>query len=110
MCEGVLYRIVISSHDMYSLTYTTLFRSEGDFGKGVRVARVALHLGQLGCPLGGVERRRWTGPQLIAGFQHPRLPTPIPGKRDRKSTRMNSSYSIIPYAVFCMKKKIKHTN
>src|SRR2546429_5149778 len=28
-----------------------------------------------------------------------------PGKRDRKSTRLNSSHGYISYAVFCLKKK-----
>src|SRR5207244_7188975 len=28
------------------------------------------------------------------------------GKRDRKSTRLNSSHQIISYAVFCLKQKI----
>src|SRR5258708_40264229 len=28
---------------------------------------------------------------------------------DRKSTRLNSSHQIISYAVFCLKKKNKHT-
>src|SRR5258708_16885419 len=30
--------------------------------------------------------------------------------RDRKSTRLNSSHQIISYAVFCLKKKTKHTH
>src|SRR2546429_9663499 len=30
-------------------------------------------------------------------------------KRDRKSTRLNSSHGYISYAVFCLKKKNKHT-
>src|SRR5437868_12962589 len=30
------------------------------------------------------------------------------GGRDRKSTRLNSSHVSISYAVFCLKKKIKH--
>src|SRR5437773_4446333 len=30
------------------------------------------------------------------------------GKRDRKSTRLNSSHITISYAVFCLKKKKKH--
>src|SRR2546427_12817339 len=30
-------------------------------------------------------------------------------RRDRKSTRLNSSHSQISYAVFCLKKKNKHT-
>src|SRR5258708_28770732 len=29
---------------------------------------------------------------------------------DRKSTRLNSSHQIISYAVFCLKKKKKHTD
>src|SRR5215510_16228381 len=29
--------------------------------------------------------------------------------RDRKSTRLNSSHVAISYAVFCLKKKTKHT-
>src|SRR3712207_6930063 len=29
---------------------------------------------------------------------------------DRKSTRLNSSHANISYAVFCLKKKTKHTN
>src|SRR5258708_10716160 len=35
----------------------------------------------------------------------------IPPKKrgDRKSTRLNSSHQIISYAVFCLKKKIRHT-
>src|SRR5256885_10512606 len=28
-----------------------------------------------------------------------------PGRRDRKSTRLNSSHLVISYAVFCLKKK-----
>src|SRR2546422_1948518 len=32
-----------------------------------------------------------------------------PGTRDRKSTRLNSSHGYISYAVFCLKKKKKHT-
>src|SRR5256885_11430569 len=34
------------------------------------------------------------------------VPTPNP---DRKSTRLNSSHLVISYAVFCLKKKKKHT-
>src|SRR5207244_12268846 len=30
------------------------------------------------------------------------------GRRDRKSTRLNSGHQIISYAVFCLKKKKKH--
>src|SRR2546426_9247380 len=31
----------------------------------------------------------------------------LAGKRDRKSTRLNSSHLVISYAVFCLKKKKK---
>src|SRR5438309_5479975 len=34
----------------------------------------------------------------------------MPGYRDRKSTRLNSSHSSISYAVFCLKKKTKHNH
>src|SRR5256885_9679575 len=30
-------------------------------------------------------------------------------RRDRKSTRLNSSHLVISYAVFCLKKKKRHT-
>src|SRR5437588_3282473 len=33
-----------------------------------------------------------------------------PGGRDRKSTRLNSSHTVISYAVFCLKKKKKKRN
>src|SRR5476649_3057870 len=36
---------------------------------------------------------------------------PRRGRRDRKSTRLNSSHTVISYAVFCLKKKKnKHKN
>src|SRR5690625_10118 len=34
----------------------------------------------------------------------------FPGRRDRKSTRLNSSHVAISYAVFCLKKKTDNTN
>src|SRR5205814_10582062 len=41
----------------------------------------------------------------------PRAFTPrskVPSRKDRKSTRLNSSHLGISYAVFCLKKKKKH--
>src|SRR2546426_5036193 len=35
---------------------------------------------------------------------------PRPCKRDRKSTRLNSSHLVISYAVFCLKKKKNEEN
>src|SRR2546422_3986887 len=43
-------------------------------------------------------------PGLPRTWKSPSLPT----RRDRKSTRLNSSHGYISYAVFCLKKKI-HT-
>src|SRR5688500_20006650 len=37
----------------------------------------------------------------------PATPSPRPSRRDRKSTRLNSSHLVISYAVFCLKKKKK---
>src|SRR5438034_8572601 len=35
---------------------------------------------------------------------------PVSPERDRKSTRLNSSHTVISYAVFCLKKKKKKTH
>src|SRR5260221_9254198 len=52
------------------------------------------------------------------GFLKETLVAPVPrllimigtgATRDRKSTRLNSSHTVISYAVFCLKKK-KHTS
>src|SRR5437588_9719978 len=37
----------------------------------------------------------------------PALACPMRSARDRKSTRLNSSHTVISYAVFCLKKKKK---
>src|SRR5205807_10537813 len=48
------------------------------------------------------------------GAAHDRQPPAVAGlgrdRRDRKSTRLNSSHLVISYAVFCLKKKKKHSN
>src|SRR5438067_9592083 len=49
---------------------------------------------------GGCSLRALWGTQLLT-------PSAVPGWRDRKSTRLNSSHVSISYAVFCLKKK-KH--
>src|SRR5205814_7197139 len=58
--------------------YTTLFRSR----RGA-----------------GARRGRRTEPRCRAAHSHE------PPRRDRKSTRLNSSHLGISYAVFCLKKK-----
>src|SRR5260221_3144269 len=60
--------------------YTTLFRSRLD----AALAPKPIAIGSV--------------PTIAIGF----------GARDRKSTRLNSSHTVISYAVFCLKKKKKH--
>src|SRR6202012_6200338 len=53
---------------------------------------------------------------IFQGVPHPINPANVPLKcsdsplRDRKSTRLNSSHTVISYAVFCLKKKEKYEN
>src|SRR5436190_10262609 len=66
--------------------YTTLFRS----------LRARPHDPALRCAL--PERR----PLVLADARRERR---VAARRDRKSTRLNSSHTVISYAVFCLKKK-----
>src|SRR5256885_4027632 len=84
--------------------YTTLFRSLQDEAPYFQptTARVPI-----GATLVWVNRGpalshsvRITTPQ--GDVRSGRIP---PGKKDRKSTRLNSSHLVISYAVFCLKKK-----
>src|SRR5437762_11196884 len=71
--------------------YTTLFRSHLHIGHGQDNLPVAFDADE------GVGREAVTVGRLgFAGC-----------KRDRKSTRLNSSHRCISYAVFCLKKKNK---
>src|SRR5690348_18025974 len=70
--------------------YTTLFRSQtGDCGGVVHRA-----LGPRGL-----------GPRGRLGSGLAPAGRGLTGRRDRKSTRLNSSHPSISYAVFCLKKK-----
>src|SRR2546430_9909196 len=73
--------------------YTTLFRSDRlrDLGIGLCERRLEKRIG-----IGG------NGGGIPGGHQASLRQSAI---RDRKSTRLNSSHSQIPYAVFCFKKK-----
>src|SRR2546422_8501359 len=83
--------------------YTTLFRSRkmGDRGGD-----------------GGVHRHgRPRARPIEPGLRHPAVRLLRPpgarapgGRRDRKSTRLNSSHGYISYAVFCLKKKKTEVN
>src|SRR5436190_4889725 len=75
--------------------YTTLFRSPGAAPGPV------VH------PAGPVRAERVDPRGTAPGPVQPRAPQAAPG--DRKSTRLNSSHTVISYAVFCLKKK-KQTN
>src|SRR5258708_12798448 len=66
--------------------YTTLFRSLQDTWDAVMEGDQAMK-----------HKIRW----VPAGSK----PIPAGDKKDRKSTRLNSSHQIISYAVFCLKKK-----
>src|SRR5436190_12728935 len=65
--------------------YTTLFRSGRRFGLGARVG-------------GGIAPAwRFIAYRLLGHTKR--------RQKDRKSTRLNSSHTVISYAVFCLKKK-----
>src|SRR5260221_3388418 len=73
--------------------YTTLFRSglarpPGERGVGAPGLRSRLTLPELFPARGAATRSAMSG--------------------DRKSTRLNSSHTVISYAVFCLKKKKEH--
>src|SRR3989454_9182726 len=92
--------------------YTTLFRSLGRSG-----------IGKSECVLDLVERghrlvaddvvhitRRGNDVLIGRGHELAQHYMEIRGVGlDRKSTRLNSSHLVISYAVFCLKKKNKHT-
>src|SRR5688572_32256569 len=76
--------------------YTTLFRSAHPPQRPDARRRLGPVPDRTG--LGGRRPRRDEG----------RIPRSHPERRDRKSTRLNSSHSQISYAVFCLKKKKKN--
>src|SRR5438132_9521383 len=84
--------------------YTTLFRS----GKELRAVQEALARADFEQLDGG--RFRVAGhllePEDVLVERGGRSGSAI---EDRKSTRLNSSHTVISYAVFCLKKKKKYT-
>src|SRR5438034_5447749 len=76
--------------------YTTLFRSEPDEHDHRR------RMGRRGEPVAAAAEEP---DQLVVDHLDDLL-----GRRDRKSTRLNSSHTVISYAVFCLKKKKKNQN
>src|SRR5438034_2407900 len=67
--------------------------------------RAAVGRAGLAADDGHLRRRGEDGPALR---QLPAEPRGV--KEDRKSTRLNSSHTVISYAVFCLKKKKKNKN
>src|SRR5436190_7999291 len=74
--------------------YTTLFRSKLDMSLGVGLGAVKGTVFRIG-HLGSLNEL-----ELLGGLAGEQL-------QDRKSTRLNSSHTVISYAVFCLKKKKK---
>src|SRR5438034_2254807 len=85
--------------------YTTLFRS--DAGQARRLAGDAKRV-DLG---GGFVFPGWADAHLhLFGLgKSLEVANLRDAARDRKSTRLNSSHTVISYAVFCLKKKNKNT-
>src|SRR5260221_7816319 len=75
--------------------YTTLFRSPFFF-PGLQ--DITAHVDFTSVAEAGIE----SGLQLLGYTTQAQLQSGL----DRKSTRLNSSHTVISYAVFCLKKKI----
>src|SRR5438034_7240134 len=56
------------------------------------------------------ERRKTSSAPAGERRRADRRSSPAIDDRDRKSTRLNSSHTVISYAVFCLKKKSIHTD
>src|SRR5258708_13316674 len=85
--------------------YTTLFRS-------VWFQLLELVIGSTAVSL-GVLLAIFMGGTCLGSLMLPRILSrrhPLRDRKDRKSTRLNSSHQIISYAVFCLKKKNTNTH
>src|SRR5438034_2311640 len=89
--------------------YTTLFRSAGQrggFGRRLRCRGRRDHVSV-------AERRAQilgTNEDFGERGRVRRLQSSLQLRPDRKSTRLNSSHTVISYAVFCLKKKKENKN
>src|SRR5207249_10368476 len=93
----VFFFIITSSTEIYTLSYTTLFRSIEIAALGVVKPDRLDNRAQFALDVEGLL-------QHCLDRLRPQL------KGDRKSTRLNSSHVSISYAVFCLKKKKKRYN
>src|SRR5438034_8596631 len=64
-------------------------------------------LAELGAEPTVARNDAWTVEQVRDFAPDGIVISPGPGSPDRKSTRLNSSHTVISYAVFCLKKKIE---
>src|SRR5947207_1371293 len=64
-------------------------------------------IGRLGVAVGGDPATVVTPDRVLVEFSVPEASLEHL-RLDRKSTRLNSSHTVISYAVFCLKKKIQH--
>src|SRR2546422_3159942 len=83
--------------------YTTLFRSKRPGRPSRDRARPRDRA------TGGAAPRGAGGATRAGGAGDRRPPAAAVVRPDRKSTRLNSSHGYISYAVFCLKKKKKHS-
>src|SRR2546430_11619511 len=86
--------------------YTTLFRSlELQFKDAVKLCRNKSESRKVLGDLAPITWFNLKDVELLPAVVRPRKH--YAGRKDRKSTRLNSSHSQISYAVFCLKKKNK---
>src|SRR3712207_8210981 len=103
-CSVLFFFNDTATTEIYTFPYTTLFRS---FETQVASVRVLAYLE------GGNRAGAATvATVLLAVALAVIVLLDIIQRRDRKSTRLNSSHANISYAVFCLKKKniIQHTS
>src|SRR5207244_10737667 len=93
----------LSLHDALPISFGSVMTQKFEFvgtvqlwPNGARGNPVALYLEKL-------ENSECRISARLSEWRH------VVGVGDRKSTRLNSSHQIISYAVFCLKKKKKHT-
>src|SRR3712207_6955929 len=86
--------------------YTTLFRSLG-VGDDVKLPTPE---GPKGYRVEGILENDIVGGGAGIYLSRETLARDFNERKDRKSTRLNSSHANISYAVFCLKKKKKHAH
>src|SRR5207247_11413939 len=102
----VLFLLIRPQPTSTLFPYTTLFRS--NYAPESQVPGNAKVLNISGTQL---RQRLAQGREIPEWFTFPEIVHELrrthPARRDRKSTRLNSSHEWISYAVFCLKKKTK---